>query len=246
MKIVWNSLRFCMLILLPALVIPVKTWAAGMEFQLDTLLLSANASGNGVFTVTSSAKETLYLEASVVKITMNNGEIEKVPLTRDNFPLWDVAVNPTKLVMRPGESKPVAVKYLCQSNCAREEDSVYQVRFTPALEDSGGDNQQDVQFRFGLAPYYVIPALEQNVDYSWEYDEEKQEVAIHNTGNTMVKVEFDNCNNLDGMRTTSCRAVYPILAGRYKKIELPEGLHGNNVQVKVANHDQSIERNFTL
>ncbi|PSW20632.1 hypothetical protein C9I98_07220 [Photobacterium sanctipauli] len=229
------------------LVLAGTAMAAGMNFQLDSMLLTANDKGNGVFTVTSSSRETMYLEAEVVKVMVRNGQIEKVPFSRDNFPMWDLAVNPSKLVMRPGEAKSVAVKYLCQQNCERDEDLVYQVRFKPTAGPSEEEGQT-VDIRFGMAPYYIIPAQEQLVEYDWDYNEIEQTVAVRNTGNTLIKIEVDNCNLgfMERKAEGSCRGVYPVLAGRHKLITLPEGLQGSNVQVTVANHDQSIERDFTL
>ncbi|PSW16846.1 hypothetical protein C9I98_20030 [Photobacterium sanctipauli] len=95
-----------------------------------------------------------------------------------------------------------------------------------------------------MAPYYVIPVEPQSVNYAWDFDEAKQTVKVYNTGNTFLKIEFDNCNEF--ANTKNCRGLYHVLAGRYLEFKLPKGLQGNNVQVTVANHNQRYEDEFTL
>ncbi|MGF1683980.1 hypothetical protein [Photobacterium minamisatsumaniensis] len=216
---------------------------AAPTFQLDTLFQTSNENGHGVFTLSNTNRETIYVKGEVLQIQIEEGGINKIPLTRDNFMIWDLAVNPSKLRLLPGEVRDVAVKYLCSSNCNRSEDLVYQIRFSPVSAPEKIEGQE-VAIAFGMAPYYVIPAAEQNVSYEWDYEEASQTVKVSNTGNTYLKVEFDNCNEFSARK--SCRAVYHVLSGRYLEFKLPEGLQGSNVQVTVANHNQRYEDEFTL
>lgn len=217
---------------------------AASTFQIDTLLQVSNERGNGVFTLSNDSNQTVYVKGEVLQVKVIDGEIVKIPLTRENFPIWDLAVNPSKLRLMPGEVRDVAVKYLCQGeNCDRSQDRVYQVRFSPVSAEDNSDTTE-VKLAFGMAPYYIIPAENQNVEYDWNFDKSTQTVSIENTGNTHVKIEFDNCNEYRSIQ--QCRAVYHVLAGRYMAIELPEGLRGDNVKVTVANHSQRIEDEFTL
>lgn len=211
--------------------------------SVDNLIKVGNDSGHGSFTLSNYQREAIYVDSEVLQIKVVDGQIKKIPLTRDNFPIWDLAVNPSKLRLLPQELRDVAVKYLCQTDCDRSRDLVYQVRFSPITPPEESDEQK-VSFTFGVAPYYIVPALEPEVDYTWEYNEAAQIVRVRNTGNTYLKVEFDNCNDLS--EVNSCRATYHILAGRKMDIKLPEGVQGNNVQVTVADHDQRNEDEFTL
>lgn len=217
---------------------------AGPTFTLDSLLKSGNDDGHGSFTLTNSESETVYVKGEVVQIKVVDGDIKKIPLTRENFPLWDLSINPSKLRLLPGEVRDVAVKYLCQKDCDRSKDSVYQIRFTPVSAPEKIDGQK-VVFAFGLAPYYVVPALTSEVDYDWSYDEDAHVVSVYNKGNTYLKIEFDNCNN-NLRKERRCRAVFNVLSGRKLDIKLEEGLRGNNVNVTVADHDQRFEDEFTL
>ncbi|MEI6858745.1 MAG: hypothetical protein V5788_02975 [Shewanella sp.] len=212
--------------------------------NLDTLFLSSNKNGNGIFTASNSTQAKEYIKVTVVKVDVQGNKLIKTPLTRDNFLEWDLVVNPAKTMLQPGESKNFAVKYLCKEDCFRETDSLYQVRFVPTAPP-GDKEGTHVSIRFGMAPYYVIPATEQHVEYSLDINDDTHSVTIDNTGNTFLKVEFNACNVLL-MDNKNCRAVYQILAGRSRTIDLPDSMAGKNVKVTVANHDQSIQEIFTL
>lgn len=219
---------------------------AAPSFNVDSLFKSSNKNGDGIFTVSNLGKEPVYLTGQVLRIETHDGEIKKVPLTRDNFSLWDLALNPTKAALQVGEVRDFTVKYLCETDCDRSKDLVYQIRFTPSVEEESGEGQQ-VSFLFGMSPYYVIPALKQNVDYEWDYQEAQREIKISNTGNTFLRVELNQCNNnQSGKERAHCRTVYHLLAGRHKTIVLPDFFDDTPITVKVANHDQSIQKTFTL
>ena len=52
-------------------------------FSIDKMLLIAGEDGNGVFTLTSSKIEPEYIKGSVSQVKVENGELEKVELTKD-------------------------------------------------------------------------------------------------------------------------------------------------------------------
>ncbi|QKS98628.1 hypothetical protein HUO05_25845 (plasmid) [Vibrio alginolyticus] len=219
--------------------------SASPSFHVDSLFKSSNERGHGIFTVSNQGREPLYLTGEVLRIETQNGDIKKVPLTRDNFPLWDLALNPTRAVLQVGEVRDFSVKYLCETQCDRSEDLVYQIRFYPSVEDTPNNGQQ-VSFLFGMAPYYVIPALKQQVDYEWDYQKDKKEIRINNTGNTFLKIELSQCHAQRAKGKSQCRSVYHVLSGHHKTISLPAFFDDTPITVKVANHDQSIEKTFTL
>ena len=135
-------------------------------FSIDKMLLIAREDGNGVFTLTSSKTEPEYIKGSVSQVKVENGELEKVELTKDNLPLWDLALLPNKLILNPGERRRVSVKNLCQVNCDDlEKDKVYQVTFMPSVID-GDKKESRIGINYGYAPYYIVPAKNANVDLS--------------------------------------------------------------------------------
>lgn len=102
---------------------------SAQAFHVDSMVkFPQNNSGNGIFTVTSNIKKTEFINIEIDKVIASKNEIKKTPYTRENFPMWDLATSPGKLVLHPGEAKDVAVKFLCQKNCQNENsDLVYQI-----------------------------------------------------------------------------------------------------------------------
>lgn len=213
-------------------------------FQVDSLLKIGNESGHGIFTVTNPTQHELFLSAQVEKVEVVDGKITKTALTRDNFPMWDLAINPSKVRMLPGEVKDFAVRYLCTESCPREEDLVYQIRFKPAIVNEM--EGQSVDILFGMAPYYIVPTSSPNIDFELNFDEEAQVMSVHNTGNTYLKVEVDNCQKFEDKGTQSCRAMYSLLAGRSNEFKLSDRLISDNTEVRVYNYDQSYEKLLSL
>lgn len=212
-------------------------------FSIDKMLLIAGEDGNGVFTLTSSKTEPEYIKGSVSQVKVENGELEKIELTKDNLPLWDLALLPNKLILNPGERRRVSVKNLCQVNCDDlEKDKVYQVTFMPSVID-GGKKESKIGINYGYAPYYIVPAKNANVDYKVKYN--GSEVYVENNGNTFFYIQFDNCK--PNSFSNKCKQTNTILSGRKKTIKLAEGLQNvDSLSVKVANHDYSYNKNITI
>lgn len=212
-------------------------------FSIDKMLLIAGEDGNGVFTLTSSKTEPEYIKGSVSQVKVENGELEKVELTKDNLPLWDLALLPNKLILNPGERRRVSVKNLCQVNCDDlDKDKVYQVTFMPSVIDEN-NKESRIGINYGYAPYYIVPAINSNVDYKVKYN--GSEVHVENNGNTFFYIQFDNCK--PSSVNNKCKQTNTILAGRKKTITLAEGLQNvDSLSVKVANHDYSYNQNITI
>ena len=212
-------------------------------FSIDKMLLISGDDGNGVFTLTSSKGEPEYIKGSVSQVKVKNGELEKIELTKDNLPLWDLALLPNKLILNPGERRRVSVKNLCQVNCDNlDKDKVYQVTFMPSVLDSD-KRKSSVGINYGYAPYYIVPAVKANVDYDIKYD--GNEIQVENRGNTFFYMQIDNCRP-DSI-SNQCKQTNTILAGRKKTIKLAEGLKNvDSLSVKVANHDYSYNKKITI
>lgn len=212
-------------------------------FSIDKMLLLSGGDGNGVFTLTSSKGEPEYIKGSVSQVKVNNGELEKVELTKDNLPLWDLALLPNKLILNPGERRRVSVKNLCQINCDKlEQDKVYQITFMPSVLDSD-KIKSSVGINYGYAPYYIVPAEKANVDYEIKYN--GNEIYVENKGNTFFYMQIDNCR--PDSFSNQCKQTNTILAGRKKTIKLAEGLKNvDSLSIKVANHDYSYNKKISL
>ncbi|WP_299141287.1 hypothetical protein [uncultured Vibrio sp.] len=219
------------------------TTSLSHAFSIDKMLLISGEDGNGVFTLTSSKAEPEYIKGSVSQVKVENGELDKVELTKDNLPLWDLALLPNKLILNPGERRRVSVKNLCQVNCDNlEEDKVYQVTFMPSVIE-GNNEKSKIGINYGYAPYYITPAKHSNIDYKVTYN--GLEVYVENNGNTFFYMQFDNCK--PNSVNNQCKQTNTILSGRKKTIKLAKGLQNvDSLSVKVANHDYSYNKKINI
>ncbi|WP_219811970.1 hypothetical protein [Vibrio jasicida] len=224
--------------------------SAEANMRVENMFVISNEYGNGLISLTNSSANKMYVRADIIKLETVNGELKKTPLTRDNFPLWDLAVSPAKTVMNPGEIKDFSIKYLCQSNCDRSKDLVYQVQFVP-VDPPKKVEGQSVSFRFGVAPAYIIPAQGSEIDYEFSFDKTNKVITLDNTGDGFLKMEVDGCPDtssevVPSVKKVACRGVFYILGGRKKEIFLKENMLKYGAKVTVANHDQSYEKSHNI
>jgi len=221
-----------------ALALPLSAQA----FTVDNMVLVSDSSGNGVFTLTSNKGAPEYIQGEVSQIRVVDGHIEKVALTKENIPLWDLAVVPAKLILNPGERRRVAVKNLCQHNCTGlDHDKVYQVEFTPGhVPDAKEENQIGIQM--GYAPYFIVPAEHADVKYKVKYNAKTGKLHVNNQSNTFLYMQLDACEK--GKTVAGCKSTYTLLAGREKDIKLSDVFkEKDKLQIHVASHDYSYNEN---
>lgn len=207
-------------------------------FSIDSMVLVSERDGNGVFTLTSTQKQPEYIKGEISQVRVIDGNLEKFVLTKDNIPMWDLAIIPTKMILNPGERRRVAVKNLCQHDCqGLTQDKVYQIEFTPAhTNDSQEESQIGIQM--GYAPYFIIPAEISEVNYDIEYNRDKGALHVNNQSNTLLYLQLDAC--VEGEIIEKCKNTYTMLAGRIKDIDLSEVFIGHEkLKLKIATYDYS-------
>ncbi|TDE21153.1 hypothetical protein E1100_19420 [Vibrio owensii] len=203
-------------------------------FSVDSMIKISDENGNGVFTLTSTMSKPEYIKGEIDQIKIVDGKIEKKKLTKDNLPIWDLAILPTKVILYPGEMRRVALKNLCQKNCDKlEYDKVYQISFKPSSVDKDG-NKSNVGINFGYAPYFIIPAEKPTIKYDYSID--GNVLNFNNESNTFLYVQLDGC--IKDNYKENCRKTYTFLSGRIKSIELDSQFIGlKNLKIRIANHD---------
>ncbi|ODA24075.1 hypothetical protein [Photobacterium damselae] len=221
---------------------------SAQAFIVDSMVkFPQKDSGNGMFTLNSNTNKTEYINVSIDRVKVKNNKLEKTPYTRENFPMWDLATSPGKLVLHPGEAKDVAVKFLCQKNCHNEnEDLVYQINFIPVNDPTKKISGQKVNMLFGMAPYYIIPAKHPKIDYKYDYNEKSHKLTIQNTGNTYLNFNIDNCKDVKMDKDKDCSANNHLLAGRTRSVVIPKHLISRNTLLRVSNHDESFLKKIHL
>ncbi|HIF9110961.1 TPA: hypothetical protein ACX6SG_003810 [Photobacterium damselae] len=210
-------------------------------FVVDSMVkFPKKGSENGIFTVVSNSSKTEYINISIDKISVENNKIKNKKYTRDNFPMWDLATTPGKLILHPGEAKDVSVNFLCQKNCHNEnKDLVYQVNFIPVNDPNKKMNGQKVNLLFGMAPYYIIPAKNPKIDYRYDYDKKSHKLTITNTGNTYLNFNIDNCKDNTIDKAKDCSVNNHLLAGRTRSFIIPKHLISRKTLLRVSNYDES-------
>jgi hypothetical protein len=215
-------------------------------FAISDMLLVGNKAGNGIFTLSNNDnREPIFVLANVSQVKIANNKLQKVPLTKANFPMWDLAVSPGRTVLKSNESKNFSIKSLCEKNCDVAVDKVYQVNFIPqpyTRKDAEQGKENKVNFLFGFSPYYIIPATVSNVKYDIDYRGGK--IHVKNEGNTFLKLHIDRCNFIANKK--DCRITNYALAGVDREFALPATLATESIKLLVVNHDESYRKEITL
>ncbi|MFB1076384.1 hypothetical protein [Photobacterium damselae] len=202
-------------------------------FSVDNMILVSNKNNNGIITISSTSMKPEYIKGTINKLDITNGKIDKVKLTKDNLPLWDMTLIPNKIILNPGERRRLSMKNLCQKDCDTGKDRMYQVVLIPTKNDLSEDSS--VGINLGYAPIFIIPTKKPRIDYSFSFS--GGNLKVNNTGNTMLYMNIDNCNK---GKSSSCNKSYTILSGRIKTFKVPSELINNNtLKIRVANHDYS-------
>lgn len=204
-------------------------------FTVDNMILVANKDNNGVLTITSNSKEPEYIKGFINKIDVVDGDIKKVKLTKDNLPLWDLALIPNKVILNPGERRRLSMKNLCKKNCEIGKDRVYQVVLLPTTKDE--EEESAVGINFGYAPVFIIPTSQPDISYDFSFKDGK--LNVNNKSNTMLYVQINNCTE---SLTKNCSESYTVVSGREKSFEVPAGVkNADSLKLRVASHDYSYD-----
>ncbi|HIF9086834.1 TPA: hypothetical protein ACX6PR_003758 [Photobacterium damselae] len=214
--------------------------------SIDSLFLVSDQVGKDSFSIANNSNDRVYLKTEMLQVKVENNGIKKVKLDKDNLLLWDVALEPSVAILNPGESRIFSAKSLCQNNCDRDEDKVYQFRFIPSDDPREIKAKKSISFQFGVAPFYIMPASKQHVEYNYKFDKKTKKLHVSNTGNTFIKFEVNNCSNYRNNGKKSCKTVHYVLSGISQDFLLPDRLISSTTKVKFANYDQSIEKQVSL
>ncbi|MEL7440300.1 MAG: hypothetical protein AAGJ58_17490 [Pseudomonadota bacterium] len=137
--------------ILTALIIavaPLSSHAIG----IDNMMTFAD-NDKGHFTITNSEDYRQFIQVAMSKVTTQDGQLVKTPLTRNNLPDWDIAVRPARTVIDPRLQKNFEVSYQPKVGADKTKDHMYQVTFVPTPYFAKGEaNKQALQVAVGFAP----------------------------------------------------------------------------------------------
>ncbi len=211
--------------------------------KIDSMLETGDEHGNGVFTLTNDKSSTSFISGQISQLEVENGELKKVPYTKENLSDWEVTLTSPKLILEAGRVKQVGVRSLCGSECDFATDRVYQITFSPVpyVQDPKKVTEPNLTINFGYAPLFIIPAKESHVEYQMTY--KGNTVHVENTGNTYIRFMISKCT--DDLKS-KCQATYTSLSGRVKDFKVPSYLQDDKVEIMVVNHDESYKQKLVL
>ncbi|EJE4188638.1 hypothetical protein M3922_004445 [Vibrio parahaemolyticus] len=210
---------------------------------LDSMLQISDKNGNASFNVTNDKDMIYFVETKINEIlTSEDGELVRIPYTRENLSEWTVAVSNPRFIIEPNRTKSLGIRAICGDSCSWDEDRIYEIVFVPKpYANNTESGEQSVNIFVGYAPVLVVPAKEANIEY--DIDVVGKSLSIHNKGNTMLRVLIDNCQ---GVKESSCRVFYTLIKGRKKSFDLPKGLVDKDLNITVLNHDESYRKKIIV
>lgn len=206
--------------LLPLLFLSAASTTQAIE--INSMFIVADKDGKGVFTIKNTEEKRVYLTVSMSEIHVTEGEIVKVPYTRDNLLDWDIDVRPSKSVIDVGYSKDFFVQMKCGKDCP-DEDQLFQLAFvpTPYFEPEKMPKQA-VQMAIGFGAFFLKPGEDKPISYQANYQSDGV-VLIKNLGKSYLRALLDNCDdNVKQDAIGECKKSVHVMPGRELRVGLPE------------------------
>ncbi|QUJ69959.1 hypothetical protein KDD30_17525 (plasmid) [Photobacterium sp. GJ3] len=210
--------------------------------QVDKMILVSDLQGNGVFSLTNDLPQTSLVRTKIEEVNVENGQLVKVPYTKDNLNSWKITVATPNLIIEPGRVKPLGVRSLCNGDCNFNRDHVYQLTFAPIPYVDGQETKGKIGINYGFSPLYIIPAKELNISYEMKNLGDK--IWFKNTGNSVVRFQIDQCKSQK--KSHVCITSFTGLAGREREFKIPDSMRSDSLNVTIASYDNSYFKEFVL
>lgn len=217
---------------------------------INSMLEYTDPKGKAEFTITNSEDQRQYINVLITELIVENGELRKVPYTRDNVDKWVMSAHPARAIVEPGFKKNFLLMHepiVGEPNLNK--DRVFQVSFVPTpyfAEDEIMQNSA-VKMAFGFAPLVIIPAKEpQPLAYDMTYS--GNSVTVVNRGNTAFTLFLDGCpQGTADKERSKCSADAVVLAGRKLNVALPASMTSQStLKAKMATYGNKFKAEATL
>lgn len=178
--------------------------------------------GQGEFVVTNSADYRQFIQVAITALSVEEGQLTKMPYTRDNIDQWRLQVIPARTAIDVGMQKAFRVQYEPQSQTERQQDHAFQLTFVPTPYFTDEEpHKNTVQMAVGFAPVLIVPA-DEDKPLSYRMTRDGDQLYIQNTGGTYFRALLDVCpaEAKGKVRETCMKTIY-VLAGRDFSVELP-------------------------
>lgn len=223
----------------------VSAYAIGINSMLEY----TDAKGNAEFIITNSEDYRQYVNVLITELVVENGEIRKVPYTRNNVHQWAMSSHPARSILEPSFKKNFLLMYQPKvGEAIVNRDKVFQVSFVPAPYFAENEKEGSaVKMAFGFAPIVIVPAKEPlPLEYEAIYRGDK--VTVFNKGNSSFTLFLDGCPKGTAERARdACCTNAIVLAGR--KLEIPLSapmVNQSALQAKFASYGNKFKAEATL
>ncbi|PQJ64201.1 hypothetical protein BTO10_05270 [Vibrio chagasii] len=208
--------------------------------SIDTMVSFGDSKGKAELVVTNSDSQRQFINVTINKVNLENGDFTFEPYTRNNIEKWEVEATPARTIIDPGFHKKVVVRnILPMSEWSDHEDRIYQLNIipTPYMSEANGETKNPVLVTFGFAPFVVLPAKQTPpIEYEFTYLGDK--VEIFNYGKGYFSASVSSCDdNTEEMEKSECAVSVVVLSGRRLVLELPEKMKNQNkFEVSLISH----------
>lgn len=216
---------------------------------ISSMLQYSDPTGKAEFTITNSEDSRQYINVLISELIVENGEIRKVPYTRENVDKWVMSAHPARVIIEPGFKKNFLLMYEpIVGEGVSNRDRVFQVSFVPTPYFAENEKKGSaVKMAFGFAPLLIVPAKDpQPLAYDMTYRGDK--VTVVNNGNTAITLFLDGCpKNTAEKERSKCSTDAVVLSGRKLVIDLPEGMtKQSTLQAKLATYGNKFKAEVKL
>ncbi|WP_407552955.1 fimbrial biogenesis chaperone [Vibrio parahaemolyticus] len=214
---------------------------------IDAMIKFADQ-GAATFSVTNSADYRQFIQVAITELQVTQeGDMTKVPYTRDNIEQWRLAVRPARTIIDPGLQKEFGVQYTGDIESLTQ-DQAFQLTFVPTPYFAKGDEQKStVQLAVGFAPVLIVPAKDDQ-PLSYTVARNEKTVTFNNTGETYFRALLDACPaNTKGKAREACMKTVYVLGGRELTVELPQAMQeAPRIKARLSTHNTTYRQSFTL
>ncbi|MNJ14618.1 hypothetical protein D3C77_88480 [compost metagenome] len=217
---------------------------------INSMLEYTDPKGQAEFTITNSEESRQYINVLITELLVENGEIRKVPYTRDNIDKWVMSAHPARAIVEPDFKKNfLLVHQPVLGEHVANKDRVFQVSFVPTPYFADDEQMQNsaVKMAFGFAPLVIVPAKEaQPLAYDLIYRGDK--VTAVNKGNTAFTLFLDGCpQDTADKERSKCSTDAVVLAGRKLNVVLPASMAKQpTLKAKMATYGNKSKAEVTL
>ncbi|EDP60465.1 hypothetical protein [Vibrio sp. AND4] len=211
-------------------------------------MLNFTEKGKTEFKVSSNSSYREFIKVGISELHVKDGEVVKVPYSRENIDKWSLLVRPARAVIEPSLSKLFTVEHVASKGSLSKQDHAYQLSIIPTPYFAEGEPvSHSVSIAMGFAPVVIVPAEEDKpLNYRIQY--QNGGVRIKNNGGTYLRAVLDTCadDTLEDERE-SCTSVSYVLSGRNLPIQLSDKMKSaKKINVNLSTHKYTYKTALTL